>query len=224
MKTMRAILGSWWGRSLAVLLLAAGAIGFHYTREVLNARAATPGILRAALADPSIVLEPDELSVARRDALLAIQDPRFFEHRGWDFAGGTMTTITQGLVKRYYFDSFRPGLSKIRQSLIARFAMDPLVSKHDQLKLFVNVVYLGTLEGQSVNGLAAGARVFFHRDFRELTWDEYLSLLACFSAPDSLNPRVDAPGNARRVAEIKEMLAQRGIPAEVAGPAARESR
>jgi hypothetical protein len=40
-----------------------------------------------------------------------------------------MTTITQSLVKGLYFRHFRPGIRKIRQSLIARFALDGHMSK-----------------------------------------------------------------------------------------------
>ena len=45
-----------------------------------------------------------------------------------------MTTISQGLVKVLYFPSgFRPGIAKIRQTLIAQYAFDASVSKQEQL-------------------------------------------------------------------------------------------
>ncbi|HEU5180520.1 MAG TPA: transglycosylase domain-containing protein [Candidatus Polarisedimenticolia bacterium] len=206
---------SWWGRTLLACGLLLLVIALHYTRVVLQARVRTPDILEAALADPAMVLSPDDLAAPRLRALLAVQDPRFFEHKGWDFGGGRITTITQALVKCYYFHSFRPGISKIRQSLIARFTMDPLVSKEDQLTLFLNTVYLGTLDGRAVNGLADGAQVFFGRPFAELSWDEYLALLACFSAPDAFNPRVNPMENARQVEAMKHRLAGLGIVADV---------
>ncbi len=215
---------SWWARTLLASVLLLGIIALHYTRAVLQARTGTPDILQAALADPAMVLEPDDVPPPRLRALLAVQDPRFFEHKGWDFSGGRMTTITQALVKRYYFHSFRPGISKIRQSLIARFAMDPLVSKADQLTLFINTVYLGTLDGRAVNGLADGAQVFFGRPFAQLSWDEYLALLASFSAPDAVNPRVNPKENVRQVEALKRQLSQRGIGPEGPHAAAEGSR
>ena len=109
-------------------------------------------------------------------------------------------------MKWYYFEDFQPGLAKIRQSLIARFALDPLVSKRDQLTLFINNVWLANVDGRDVRGLAEGARVFYGKRFQELTSDEFLSLLV-FDQPARLNVRVDPAGNARRVRQIKRLLA-----------------
>ncbi len=151
-------------------------------------------------------MTPEVLTAAQLDALLAVQDPRFFAHRGWDVAGGTMTTITLALVKRLYFVTFRAGLPKIRQSLIARFALDRLVSKRDQLTLFINTVWLGTVDGKDVMSLAAGARAFYGKRFHDLSEDEDPSLLVC-DRPGALNPHADPRGNARRVLQIKRLLA-----------------
>lgn len=186
-------------------LVAVGVVAY-YTSEVLRARADTPRIVKRALASDRLVLSVDDLSQAQLEALLAIQDPRFFSHKGWDFAGGTMTTITQGLVKGLYFQQFRPGIRKIRQSLIARFALDPQMSKKEQLRLFINTVWLGSLDGRSIEGLAQGAEAFYGKQFAELTFDEFLSLLM-FDSPAELNVRVNPEGNRRRVRQIKRLLA-----------------
>ena len=45
-----------------------------------------------------------------------------------------MTTISQGLVKVLYFPGgFRPGIAKVRQTLIAQYAFDPSVSNRSSL-------------------------------------------------------------------------------------------
>jgi hypothetical protein len=43
----------------------------------------------------------------------------------------------------YYFENFKPGIQKIKQTLISRFAFDNLTPKDTILKLFINEVYLG---------------------------------------------------------------------------------
>ncbi len=186
------------------LALAAG----YEWREVRRARSETPAIVSRALATRAIRLRPEQLSAWQLEALLAVQDPGFFSHPGWDFAHGTMTTITQALVKWYYFDDYEPGLAKIRQSLIARFALDPLVSKRDQLSLFLNNVWLANVDGRDVLGLAEGAERLYGKSFGELTREEFLSLLV-FDQPARLNVHADPAANARRVQQIERLLAGR---------------
>jgi membrane carboxypeptidase/penicillin-binding protein len=186
-----------------------GAAALYAGIIVLRARAHTPEIVRATMAAHRIELAPEDLTPDQLHALLIVQDPHFFSHRGWDFAGGTMTTVTQSLAKGFYFEGYRRGvLAKVEQSLLARFALDPLVSKRDQLTLFINTVYLGTVDGRPVEGLAEGARVFFKKPFRDLTFNEYLALLV-FDAPNRLNPHADPAASADHVRELKRRLVER---------------
>jgi membrane peptidoglycan carboxypeptidase len=110
-------------------------------------------------------------------------------------------------VKQLYFERFTPGFAKLKQSLIAVFALDALVSKDTQLQLFINTVYLGENEGQSVNGFTQGAEVYFGRRFEDLTRDEYLALVAMIIAPNTLQVRLHPEENAMRVERVKRLLA-----------------
>ena len=193
-------------RVLLVALLCFSAVLGYYTFEVVRARAETPRILEQAFATHTLELSPDALSADQLQALLAVADPHFFTHNGWDFGRGTMTTITQSLVKGLYFEQFKPGIRKIRQSLIARFALNPQLPKEEQLRLFINTMWLANVDGRPVEGFAEGARAFYGKEFAELTFDEYLSLLM-FDRPAELNVHVNPQGNARRVRQIKRLLA-----------------
>lgn len=113
--------------------------------------------------------------------------------------------MTQGLVKLLYFpDGFHPGIEKVRQTLIAQYAFDSLVSKDDQLLLFLNACYLGHENGQAIHGYEKGAKVYFGRSFSDISYDEFLSLLAMHIGPNSFKPSMKA--NAERVVRIKEFL------------------
>ena len=92
--------------------------------------------------------------------------------------GTGITTISQGLVKIYYFDDFKPGIQKIKQTLIARFAFDIMTPKDTILKLFINDVYLGQHDGRAINGFENAARSYLSKSFKDLTCDEYLGLVA----------------------------------------------
>ena len=190
------------------LALVVAAVTVHYTAVVVGARRATPAMIDALLASDGMVLDLEDFEKGRLDALLAIEDPAFFEHAGIDLAtaGAGITTITQGMVKYLYFDRFRPGIAKLRQSLIAVFALDALVPKEVQLRIFVNTVYLGAHEGESVRGFARAAEVYFHKPFAELSRREYLALVAMIIGPNAFHVVRTPEANAERVRRIEAVL------------------
>ena len=201
---------------LAAVVLALMAAAAYYANEVRGARDATPALVAQAWQRYGAGLKVTDLSADRQALLLAIEDPAFYRHRGVDLEtpGAGMTTITQGLVKLLYFpEGFRQGLPKIRQTLIARYALDPLVSKKEQMELFLNMSYLGNVKGQAVHGYAAAAQAYFGKPFAQLTDEEFLSLVAMHIAPDRLKP--GTPENARRVQRIHAYLSGRYRPASV---------
>lgn len=146
--------------------------------------------------------------------LLGVEDPTFARHHGVDLEtpGAGMTTLTQGLVKLLYFpNGFQQGIAKIRQTLIAQYALDAIVSKNDQLLLFLNICYLGHENGQAVYGYANGARVYYGKEFSGITDDEFLSLVAMHIEPNGLKPKSAA--NMARVTRIKRYLSGQYRPA-----------
>ena len=196
---------------LLVLFLA---ITTYYINEVRLARHDTQALVDAALKYYGTQLSPSDLSPAQRSMLLAIEDPTFTRHHGVDLEtpGAGMTTLTQGLVKLLYFpDGFHPGIAKIRQTLIAQYALDTMVSKEDQLLLFLNICYLGSEHGQDIHGYANAARIYFGKEFSAITDDEFLSLVAMHIGPNALKPGTIA--NAERVQRIKRYLSGEYQPA-----------
>ena len=61
------------------------------------------------------------LGSQRLRLLLRVQDPAFYKHNGVDLKtkGAGLTTVTQSLAKRLAFESFKPGLNKIKQTTYA---------------------------------------------------------------------------------------------------------
>src|SRR5262249_20379615 len=146
---------------LLLVVTAAGVAVYEFV-ALKRAEAATPAILaRAHLeAGPPLLgqLPPDWI-----DALITVEDPNFYHHHGTDdeTPGAGQTTITQGLVKRLYFEHFRPGFAKIEQSLIAGYVLDRAASKTDQLNLLLGLAYFGTINGHEVIGFNNAAQTYF---------------------------------------------------------------
>jgi membrane peptidoglycan carboxypeptidase len=169
----------------------------------------TPGIVREAEASIAEPLDPSDLPPGRIENLLAVEDPGFRSHHGIDLStpGAGWTTITQGLAKDLYFETFRPGpVAKLEQSLAAA-VLDARTSKDRQLRLFLGRVYLGEAPTGPVNGFAPAARVWIGKDVRELDRREFLSLVAMVIGPNEYGVADHPERNAERVTRIERLLA-----------------
>jgi membrane carboxypeptidase/penicillin-binding protein len=191
-------------------------IVIYYAGVILNARANTPGIVQDALNSGRMKLELKDLTDDQLQALLKVQDQNFYNHSGFDIStpGTGVTTISQGLVKMYYFDNFKPGIQKIKQTLIARFAFDVMTPKDTILKLFINDVYLGHHNGKEIKGFENAANSYLDKTFKELTWDEYLGLVAMIRAPNGLHFIANKEVNQERVLRIKKLLSGEYVPVD----------
>ncbi len=195
-------------RLLATFAL--GALAFvlcYYLIIIIKGYAQTPELIEAHLANADMALNAKQLSEEQLRALLAVEDPNFFSHHGVDLStpGAGLTTITQSLAKRLYFEQFQPGLAKIKQSLLA-FVLDQRMEKWAQLDLFINTVYLGNVGEQAIEGFATGARAYCNKEFDALTREEYLALVAMIIAPNDLSIASHPEQNAKRVQRIERLL------------------
>lgn len=203
-------------RVLSVIGLLIIVLLVYYTAVTLNARIKTPTIVQDALNSERMKLELNDLTNEQLQAILKVQDANFYNHKGFDIStpGTGITTISQGLVKMYYFEIFKPGVQKIKQTLIARFAFDVMTPKDTILKLFITDVYLGQHDGKAVKGFENAANTYLNKSFKELTWDEYLGLVAMIRAPNKLHIIKDKEVNEERVSRIKKVLNGEYIPVD----------
>lgn len=151
----------------------------------------------------------NDLSKRQKDILIRVQDPGFYNHNGIDLStpGAGLTTMTQSIVKILYFDKFKPGIAKIKQSLIARFVVNDIISKDDQITLFINAMFLGCVEGKSIVGLESAANAYYHKPVTRLTEDQYISLIAMLAMPGTFHIIDHPEWNKDRVNRIKALIA-----------------
>jgi len=180
------------------------AIFLYYAIDLAIARSQTEEKFSSFLSSEQAVLTIEDLSDYQLKALLKVEDPAFYEHNGLDIntPGAGITTITQAIVKRLYFDEFKQGLPKIRQTIIAMWAVDSLVSKEDQLNTFLNIVPFN----KGGVGFSEASQYYYGKEFHELTNDEYLSLLAMLIAPRQYDIKDFPEKNQERVRRIKLVL------------------
>jgi penicillin-binding protein 1A len=177
-----------------------------------------------------------------RDATVAIEDRRFYKHRGVDYEGVVRaaiknaasgetvqggSTLTMQLVRNLYTESkdrnARSGLAGYRRKLREAKLASELESEHPGtrgkrwiLTEYLNNVPYGTVGGQTAIGLQSAARVFFDKPASRLTLPEAALLAGLPQAPTSYNPFL-APEKAReRRNDVLRAMAEQGYitPAE----------
>ncbi|MEO8435488.1 MAG: PBP1A family penicillin-binding protein [Pyrinomonadaceae bacterium] len=137
-------------------------------------------------------------------AILSIEDRRFFNHHGLDIRGigraivswatsGSVkfqqggSTITQQLVKNTYLSPEKTLQRKFNEALIA-LALEQRLSKQDILALYCNEVYLGQRNGVGVRGVAQAARVFFGKDLKDISLAEAATIAGMIQSPARYAP------------------------------------
>ncbi len=202
---------------LFVLTIAVFSIGIYEVLRVSEAISKTPDLRDRYLSENAIRIKLDDVPRNWVVNLLKIEDPNFYEHNGVDIItpGAGLTTIPQAISKYMYFDSFKPGFSKLEQTLIARFVVHTKFTKQEQLEIFYNSAYFGHHNGNEVRGFDEAAKVYFSKGFSELTDDEYLSLVAMLVSPNLLHVVRNPTGNALRVERLKNVLSGQYIPVGV---------
>jgi penicillin-binding protein 1A len=225
-----------WVSALSVLLvcLVGGIAGtLMWALHDLPAEAATDDN------EPAIILETaDGQALARKgpfkapdvalagfpnhlvDAVLSIEDRRFYSHSGVDMRGilraltrniraGQVveggSTITQQLVKIRYLDREETLKRKIREAYLA-IRLDMRLGKDEILTDYLNNVYLGA----GATGIPAAAKVYFDKDAVDLTLAESALLAGLIKAPSQLNPLRDLQAARTRAAVVLDAMVASG--------------
>ncbi len=134
-------------------------------------------------------------------AFIAIEDRRFYEHRGVDYQGIVRSivsnilardlvqggsTITQQLARVVFLNQERSIKRKLREALLAQ-KIERELSKEQVLERYLNLVYLGS----DAYGVADAAWVFFSKTVDKLTLAEMATLAGLPPAPSEYSPLVN---------------------------------
>ncbi len=148
-------------------------------------------------------IQYDELPRHVVEAVLAIEDRRFFSHPGLDpirLVGAVIrnmrseseiphggSTITQQLCKNFFLTPERTMKRKAQEALLA-FVLERRAQKQDILELYLNEIYLGQAGSFGIHGFGEAARMYFHKDVGNLTLSESALLAGMIQSPNPYNP------------------------------------
>ncbi len=137
-----------------------------------------------------------------RDAVLAAEDDRFYQHSGVDYAGLARaafanfasgrrgqggSTITMQIARTFYLSSEKSYTRKLYEIALA-LKIEAELGKDRILEIYINQIFLG----QRTYGFAAAAQTYFGRKLAELTLAEVAMLAGIAPAPSAYNPIASA--------------------------------
>jgi penicillin-binding protein 1A len=165
-----------------------------------------------------------EIPQVMKDALLAIEDARFYEHGGVDYRGVARalvadltggvrqgaSTITMQVARNFFLSREKTVKRKLAETLLA-YRIESALSKDQILELYMNQIYLG----QRAHGFASAARTYFNKRLPELTLAEAAMLAGIPQNPARHNPAVNPVRAKARQMMVLKRLRQLGKISEV---------
>ena len=158
-----------------------------------------------------------DIPLVQRQALLAIEDARFYEHGGVDYKGVVRavladlggglkqgaSTITMQLARNFFLTREKLFSRKFTEVRLA-YKIEQELSKDQILELYMNQIYLG----QRAYGFSSAARIYFGKPLKELSLAQAAMLAGLPQAPSSNNPIVNPTrAKARQQLVLRRMLA-----------------
>jgi penicillin-binding protein 1B len=133
-----------------------------------------------------------------RDAVLSVEDRRFFEHPGFDpirilgaawadvrhgarIQGGS--TISMQVARSFFFNNDRTLRRKMAETMVA-LELERRFTKQQIFELYANEIYLGNRGSFAIHGFGEASLAYFNKDVREVSLPEAAFLAGIIHAPN----------------------------------------
>lgn len=205
---------------LCILIIGGVLIYQGYTdyREALEAKSVEEMAAEIESIDNYTTL--DSLPQTYIDAVLSVEDKRFYSHPGIDLiaigralvndikAGAYVeggSTITQQLAKNQYFTQDKKIVRKIAEMFMA-FKIESVLDKDKIFELYVNSIFFGN----NYYCVADAAQGYFGKLPSEMNFDECTLLAGIPNAPSNYNPQASPELARQRQAQVIEKMKKAG--------------
>ncbi len=171
---------------------------------------------------PRTVIPFSQVPLVMRQAVLAAEDKRFYEHEGispWGILRATManakalkmveggSTITQQLAKNLFFtDVKRTGITKLSE-MVAAYKLEEKYSKEEIFSLYLTEIYFGN----GARGIEQASRVYFGHGVSEITLPEAAFLAGIIRAPSFLGSAKHRAEALNRQRQVLTAMAEAGF-------------
>jgi len=189
--------------------------------QMIRVRAADGTVIQSLGPSFGRWLTIDQLPSQMKDAMVAVEDRRYYLHPGVDPIGITRSlyvravngrwtqggsTITQQLARNIYLNSNKEFGRKIREIILA-LAMETKFSKDEILELYLNKVYFGG----GAYGVDAASRKFFDHGAENLSLAEAAIIAGLVKAPSRYSPTADAQAALDRATVVVRVMQDAGM-------------
>jgi penicillin-binding protein 1A len=161
-----------------------------------------------------------EIPKVMTDAVLAIEDSRFYEHGGVDYKGvlraavanlGRVksqgaSTITMQVARNVYLSTEKTYTRKIYEILLT-FKLEHMLTKDKILEIYMNQIFLGN----RAYGFAAAAEAYFDKPLKDITIAEAAMLAGLPKAPSAYNPIINPKRARTRQLHIIDRMLENGF-------------
>jgi penicillin-binding protein 1A len=168
-----------------------------------------------------------------RDAVLAIEDARFYDHSGVDLVGiarATLaqlsearsqgaSTITMQVARNFYLSTEKTVTRKIYEILLT-WKIESQLTKDQILEAYMNQIFLG----QRAYGFAAASEIYFGKPLKDVSVAEAAMLAGLPKGPSIYNPIVNPKRATARQQHIIDRMLDNGFITAEQAQAAREER
>lgn len=161
-----------------------------------------------------------EIPQVMKDAVLAIEDARFYQHSGVDYLGVIRaglanvrsfksqgaSTITMQVARNVYLSTEKSYTRKIYEILLT-FKLEHTLSKDQILEIYMNQIFLGN----RAYGFAAASETYFGKPLKDISVAEAAMLAGLPKAPSAFNPIANPKRARARQLHIIERMADNGF-------------
>ena len=236
------ILRRFWFPAVILLALAAGGLTGIIAAYQLNYSQAASEVAALATYRPSVVtrvyaddgqtvigefalekrmpLKYEEIPAAMKNAILAVEDARFYDHIGIDpirIIGATWknlttekveggSTLTQQLAKNLFLTREQTLKRKVNEWVLA-LQIERYYTKNQIMELYANHIFLGA----NSYGVEAGAETYFGKHAKDLTLDEAALLAGIPKAPGEYSPTSNPVRAKERRDLVLDQMAKTGF-------------
>jgi penicillin-binding protein 1A len=167
-----------------------------------------------------VLVETEDIAPIMRQAIVSVEDQRFFEHNGIDVRGVARalwqdvkqqgiveggSTITQQFVKNAYIRNERTLARKVREAALA-WQLEQRWSKDRILTAYLNTIYFG----HGAYGIQQAARAYFKKSAKELTLAESALLAGIPADPSLYDPAANPRTAVLRRRHVLSMMLEQG--------------
>ncbi|HTH79987.1 MAG TPA: penicillin-binding protein 1A [Ramlibacter sp.] len=179
------------------------------------------GVLIGEFGEERRQLTPiNQIPKAMKDAVIAVEDARFYSHSGVDYLGviragvanlGKIksqgaSTITMQVARNVYLSSEKTFTRKLYEVLLT-FKLEHQLTKEQILEIYMNQIFLGN----RAYGFAAACETYFGKPLKDISIAEAAMLAGLPKAPSAFNPRTNPTRARTRQQYIIDRMVENGF-------------